>query len=243
MSREQISAGEPVLDVGCRCGGMTLQAAPLASSVLGVDISHPLVEVANERARAASIDNVDFLVADAQIHAFAEATCDVLISQFGLMFFDDAEAAFTNLRGVLSPGGRCAFMTWQPLEANDWLMVVGEAVANYAQLPTLGGRARGPGMFALMDADETTSLMTEAGFVDISIEPTSTQILLAGGGTLDETIDFLLGMGIVRGLLASLDDDDRMSALGRVRATLTRCYEQDLGVRLGAAGWLITARA
>jgi SAM-dependent methyltransferase len=230
-----------VLDVGCGCGATTLAAARAAGVVLGVDVSVPLLEVA--RARAASLGNVDFVVADAQTHRFDDGAFDVVISQFGSMFFDEPVAAFANLRRSLAPGGRLALVTWQELAANEWLTVVASAVARRAELPSLGGRSNGPGMFFLQDPDETSALLGSAGFTDVEIEPLSPSLLLAGGGTLDESVDFLVGMGMVRGLLGRIEDAaDRDVALEEVRAALGEHLELGVGVRLGAAGWLVTAR-
>ena len=230
-----------VLDVGCGCGATTLAAARAAGVVLGVDVSVPLLEVA--RARAASLGNVDFVVADAQTHRFDDGAFDVVISQFGSMFFDEPVAAFANLHRSLAPGGRLALVTWQELAANEWLTVVASAVARRAELPSLGGRSNGPGMFFLQDPDETSALLGSAGFTDVEIEPLSPSLLLAGGGTLDESVDFLVGMGMVRGLLGRIEDAaDRDVALEEVRAALGEHLELGVGVRLGAAGWLVTAR-
>ena len=241
MKHARIGPNDKVLDIGCGCGVTTLQAAQRARAVLGVDISHPLVGIATDRARAAALDKVSFVVADAQTHPFGEGEFDVLISQFGLMFFDDPEGGFENLRNALTSGGRAAFISWQDLEANEWLMVVGRAVARYVDLPDLGGRAGGPGMFALKKPDEMIALLTGVGFTQVVVEPVSTTILLAGGGTLDESLDFLLGMGMVRGLLGRLEDDAREAAVDEIRATLAEHYESGVGVRLGAAGWLASA--
>src|SRR5262249_61849660 len=87
-----------VLDVGCGSGATTLAAAATAERAVGVDLSQPLVELARRRARAAKIANAEFVIADAQTHDFAAGTLDRLISQFGLMLFDDTVQAFTNLR-------------------------------------------------------------------------------------------------------------------------------------------------
>jgi SAM-dependent methyltransferase len=242
LKHVHLGPDDTVLDIGCGCGVTTLQAAQSARAALGVDISQPLVGIATARAQTAAVDNVEFVVADAQTHGFDEGDFDVIISQFGSMFFDDPEGAFANLRHALAPGGRTAFITWQELDANEWLMVVGRAVARYADLPDLGGRAGGPGMFALKHPDEITALLTEVGFTQLAVEPVSTEILLAGGESLDESVDFLLGMGMVRGLLGRLDDDKRQAALDEIRATLAEHYEPGVGVRLGAAGWLVSAR-
>jgi len=241
MKHVRIGPNDRVLDIGCGCGATALQAAQSAKAALGVDISHPLVGIATDRARAAALGNVSFVVADAQTHVLGDGEFDVIISQFGLMFFDDPVGAFVNLRRALASGGRAAFICWQGLDANEWLMVVGRAVARYVELPDLGGRAGGPGMFAFKKPNETAALLTEAGFTQIAVEPVVTTILLAGGGTLDESIDFLLGMGIVRGLLGQLQDDERDAAVDEIRATLAEHYELGIGVRLGAAGWLVSA--
>ena len=241
MRQARIGPNDTVLDIGCGCGVTTIQAARSAKAALGVDISHPLVEIATDRARASAVDTASFLVADAQTYPFDEGRFDVIISQFGLMFFDDPERAFANLWRALAPGGRIAFITWQELAANEWLTVVGRAVERYAELPDLGGRAGGPGMFALEHPGEITTLLTEVGFTQVVVEPVVPTILLAGGATLDESIDFLLGMGMVRGLLGRLDADQHGAAVDEIRATLAERCELGIGVSLGAAGWLVAA--
>jgi len=242
LKRADISEDDDVLDLGCGCGAATLQAAATAHRVVGLDISHPLVEVATRRAREAGVENAEFVVADAQTHDFADGEFTVVISQFGSMFFDDPEAAFANLRRSLAPGGRLVLVSWQGLEANEWLMVVGRSVAEHSALPELGGRSGGPGMFALEEPDETCDLLETAGFTDVEIEPITTTVLLAGGDTVEESLDFLLGMGMVRGLLGRLDGDARERAIEEIRTTLAARYDPDVGVALGAAGWLVSAR-
>ena len=242
LERAQIEPRHSVLDIGCGCGVTTHTAARGARTALGVDISEPLLEVAARRARAASVDNAEFIVADAQTYAFAEGAFDVVISQFGLMFFDDPVAAFTNLCRALAPGGRITFVCWQGLEANEWVSIVGDAVAKHVALPDLGGLAGGPGMFALSDSDETAGLLAAAGFTHVEVEAISPTILLGGGGSLDESIDFLLGAGIARGLLGLTEPDARAAAGDEVRASLEERYESGVGVRLGTGGWLVSAR-
>lgn len=242
LARVDIQPGQSVLDIGCGCGVTTLAAARRARSALGVDISNPLIAVARERAHEQAVDNVDFLVADAQTHAFTPDSFDLVISQFGLMFFDDPVGAFSNLRRSIAPGGRIAFITWQGLDANEWVSAVGDAVAQHGELPTLGGMAGGPGMFAHKNPEEVSELLAAAGFTEFEVEPVTPDILIAGGATVDESATFMLGMGIVRGLLGRLDDDARAQAVDAVRSTLGDHYEHGSGVSIGAAGWLYSAR-
>jgi hypothetical protein len=70
----------------------------------------------------------------------------------------------------------------------------------------------------------------------------TTTVLPAGGDTVEESLDFLLGMGMARGLLGRLDGDAREQAIEEIWTTLAERYVPDVGVTLGAAGWLVSAR-
>jgi SAM-dependent methyltransferase len=238
-----IESHEAVLDVGCGSGATTLMAAAEAEHATGLDLSQPLVELARRRAHAAGIGNADFVIADAQTHGFAAGTFDLFISQFGLMFFDEPGRAFTNLRSALRPGGRAVFVCWQGLPANEWLMAIGDAVARHVELPEFGGLARGPGMFSLSHEDEIAALLRSAGFEQVACESCTPTILIGGGGSLDESADFLLGAGMAKGLLGFVDQNALPEVIGRVRAGLADRYEPGVGLRLGAAAWVVSARA
>ena len=232
---------EVVLDVGSGSGATTLEAAHNAARVTGVDLSRPLVELAQRRTEAAGIKNVEFIIADAQTHQFAAGTFDLLISQFGLMFFDDPVGAFRNLRGALRPGGRIVFVSWQGLHANEWLRVIADAVGRYVEVPEFGGQARGPGMFALCDVGEITALLGTAGFEDVDCRSCMPTILIGGGGGLGESTEFLFGMGMARGLLGLVDPGVRGEVARSVSSDLTESYEEGKGLRLGAAAWVVSA--
>ena len=243
LERAAITATDSVLDVACGSGASTLRVAPVARDVLGVDISEPLLDVARERAHRAAIGNAEFVTADAQIHDFDERRFDIVISQFGLMFFDDPVAAFTNIHRAMARGGRIVFTTWQGLGANEWLAPVAAALAAHTDVPDLGGIANGGGMFALRDETEIAELLAASGFAGVEIESLTPTVTVGGGGTLDETAEFLFGMGIVRGLLGRLDAAQHAQAVDDVREELARRHQHDVGVRLGAGVWLATARA
>jgi SAM-dependent methyltransferase len=236
-------AHEVVLDVGCGSGATTLMAAARADRATGIDLSLPLVELARHRAQVAATRNADFLIADAQTHAFAAEAFDLLISQFGLMFFDDPVLAFSNLRGALRPGGRAVFVCWQGLQANEWLMMIGDAVSRHVELPDFGGQARGPGMFSLCHEDETAALLRAAGFGEVACESCTPTLVIGGGGGLDESTDFLLGAGMAKGLLGLVDPSTLPEVIDTVRADLAERYEPGVGLRLGAAAWVVSGRA
>ncbi|HET6344250.1 MAG TPA: class I SAM-dependent methyltransferase, partial [Myxococcota bacterium] len=102
-----ITPGDRVLDVGCGCGESSVQAAALGGVVTGIDFSAPML------AAASRVSNVDYILADAQTYPLPEAGFDVVISSFGVMFFEDPAAAFANFHRCLRPGGRLAFLCWQ----------------------------------------------------------------------------------------------------------------------------------
>jgi SAM-dependent methyltransferase len=175
-----------------------------------------------------------------QSSGFPEASFDVAISRFGVMFFDDALAAFSNVARALTPGGRLVFVCWQDLAHNEWLIVPGMAAAEHIALPDTGA-ADGPGMFSLADPDRVRALLAKAGFDGVDVAPFETRMLLAGGGTLDETIEFLLATGIARTMFEDAPPDARARAIDAVRSALAM-HEEGSGVRLHAATWVVTAR-
>ena len=232
-----------VLDVGCGSGASTLGVATRAGRVTGVDFSEPLVELARRRARDARIGNAEFVIADAQTHQFDAGTFDLVISQFGLMFFDDPVAAFTNIRRALRAGGRATFVSWQGLAANEWLTLIADAVGQHVELPEFGGLSRGPGMFALAQPADITTLLGAAGFEQVACHSCTPVIILGGGGGRDDSVDFLFDMGMPKGLLGFVDGDSRDDVLRTVRSELNDRYHEGVGIRLGAAAWVVTAQA
>ena len=157
--------GGNVLDVGCGCGGTTLAAARLVApgQALGLDLSGPMLARAQADAEAAGLANAVFQQGDAQVHPLEPATFDTVISRFGVMFFADPVAAFANIRSATRPGGRLVFACWQPLAANQWMLVPGAALAEHLP-PPAPAPADGPGMFAFADPDRLRPILAAAGW-------------------------------------------------------------------------------
>jgi SAM-dependent methyltransferase len=234
-----IEATDRVLDVGCGTGKSSRDTARRAhdGSVLGVDLSSRMLDDARRRSAAEGLTNVEFLHADAQVHPFEPGSFDVAISVFGAMFFADPPAAFANIRRSLRPGGRIAFLSWQPFENNEWLTTLFDALAAGRDLPTPA--AGEPGPFGLADAEAVSTLLREAGFVDGHLTSISAPMWL--GDSVEDAWAFVAQMGLVRGLTDNLDDVSRKHAMAELRRRISANATAD-GVTLGSAAWLITAR-
>jgi SAM-dependent methyltransferase len=236
--------GSHVLDVGCGCGGTTLAVARLIApgQAVGIDLSAPMLARARAGAEAAGHGNAVFQQGDAQVHPLEPARFDAVISRFGVMFFADPVAAFANIRSATRPAGRLDFVCWQPLAANQWLLVPGAALAEHVPPPAGFGSGDGPGMFAFADPDRVRSVLVAAGWRDIEITSEHVSILVGGGGRVEDTVEFLRTGSMGRMMLAGADAGTVERAVASVRAALAPHADAE-GVHLGAAVWLVQAMA
>ncbi|GAC1603682.1 MAG: class I SAM-dependent methyltransferase [Acidimicrobiales bacterium] len=231
--------GMEVLEIGCGTGTTALVVASSVDpgSVLGVDLSSRMLEVARTKAATSGVTNLRLEQADAQVHVFEPASFDLAISSFGAMFFNDPIAAFTNIATGLRPGARLVLLAWRSLEDNEWLTEIRSALAVGRELPR--PPANIPGPFGLAGEGHIRSVLTAAGYTDIELRRVDEPIDF--GEDLDEAVAFLETFGITRGLTQGLDDTARTAALTALQDTAARHTTPD-GVLFGSAAWLITAR-
>jgi SAM-dependent methyltransferase len=226
-----------VLDVGCGSGRTTLDAARCATagSVLGVDLSSRMLDLARGRAAREQVANATFQQADAQVHPFPDGAFDVVVSRHGAMFFGDPIAAFTNLARALRPGGRLVLLTWQPFERNEWLSAFFTALAAGREVPVPPSDAPSP--FALSDPDRVRSLLSAAGFSDVHLEGLNAPMYF--GSDPDDAFRFVSGQHA--GMVRELDPHTKALAFDELRASLAG-HHTERGVFYDSAAWLIEAR-
>jgi SAM-dependent methyltransferase len=108
-----IKKGDEVLDVACGTGPTSVTAARTGARVRALDLSPDLLEQARHNASTAEVD-IDFKEGDVEALPYADASFDVVMSQFGHMFAPRPDVALREMLRVLRPGGRIAFSTWPP---------------------------------------------------------------------------------------------------------------------------------
>ncbi len=212
LTRAALQPGERVLDIGCGAGTSTIIAAKAVGAgghVLGLDISRTLLDTAQTRAQ--NLPQVDFGLADAQTHGFAEGDFDVLISRFGVMFFEDPTAAFANMARALRAQGRVIFATWGPIPDNPFFTMPA-AVAKGVLPPIPRSDPDAPGPFSMRDAALLRRIMADAGLVDIRVE--AVPVVLSPEGDARDVAALMCEIGPAQAALAHHDADastrDRM---------------------------------
>jgi SAM-dependent methyltransferase len=242
ITRAEVLSGECVVDVACGTGATTLRLARAVGaygSVLAVDISDPLLAVARRRLMQRGHANVRFVLGDAQIHRFERASYDLLISRFGVMFFEDPVGAFRNLLRALRPGGRLAFVCWGPLEDNPWFALplrVGIEMLG----PPEPKPPRAPGPLALSEPDYIDEILNAAGFAGIEIDRVDTW--LPGAASAREEAELASQVGPLARLLRERNSDTALRELltGELADRLLPYLTAD-GMRLPARLHLVTA--
>ena len=232
-------AGDQVLDVGCGCGDTSFALAKIvgpAGSVLGVDISRPMLEVA--RAHAVGVENIAFREADASI-APLPSDRDLLFSRFGVMFFGEPVAAFVHLRGALKPGGRMAFCCWRTPKENPWAGVPMAAVREALNITAPPQHPHAPGPFAFADADRLRGILADAGFSSISIEAFDAHV--RQGDSPRETAEFAARMGPAGRLIRDAGLEHLPKALDAIEAAFVPLTGPDGSVSLTGGVWIVTA--
>ena len=236
--------GESILDVGCGCGATTLDLAaavgPLGR-VVGLDISTAMTSVAAERLAAAGHRHASAIVGDAQKTSETEVGggFDAVYSRFGVMFFADPVAAFTNIRALTKSEARLAFVCWQSPTLNGWMNSLGPILNSFFPAgPAPDPNAPGP--FAFADPQRTANLLTSAGWSDVVVEPCIRSMLKNGTTDFEEALESSLRIGSTARALQGVDPVTAARFRDAARAALSDEWTPD-GVTVEGVCWLVTA--
>lgn len=226
-------AGERVIDVGCGAGFTSRAMAALGATVTGVDVSAPLLGVAQAAGGGPS-----YLEADAGADPLP-GPFDALFSRFGVMFFPDPPLAFAHLRAAMAPGARMAFVCWRTMLENDWAREPLAAALPHLTTPPEPADPHAPGPFAFADPERTKAILTGAGWREVSLEPLALPYRV--GTDVEDALSLMLKIGPLGRLLRE-QKEAAPRALPGLRALMERRAAAD-GVTFTAAVWLVRGRA
>jgi ubiquinone/menaquinone biosynthesis C-methylase UbiE len=226
-----LKAGQRVLDVACGTGVLACEAAKLVApggTVAGLDRNEGMLVVARRKAPA-----IDWHLGRAEALPFEDRSFDAVISQFGLMFFEDRRKALAEMWRVLRPGGVLAVAVWDAAEHSPGYAAMiallqrlfGERLANELRAP-----------FVLGDEPTLRGLFESAGVADAAIRTHR-------GTARFPSIESWVKTDVKGWTLADLIDDKQYALLLREAEQALRSFVQPNGtVAFDAPALIATAR-
>jgi SAM-dependent methyltransferase len=134
VARMELEPDARVLDIACGTGNVTIPLARRGVTVTGLDMTPGLLEEARARGVREGLD-IRFDEGFAETLPYPDASFDVVVSMFGIMFSPFPEAAASEMARVLRPGGRLALANWTQ-SGFGWKMASG--VSQYLPPPPPG---------------------------------------------------------------------------------------------------------
>jgi len=226
----QIQPGQHVLDVACGTGVLTRTVDERIGengSVIGLDVNPGMLAVAARKA-----PHIEWREGRAEALPFDDASFDAVVSQFGLMFFDDRDAAIREMVRVLRPSGYLAIAVWDSLANTpgyaamvDLLQrLFGDEVANGIRAP-----------YILGDTGELRALCAEAGLPRVSITTHP-------GTARFPSLKSWVHTDIKGWVLADMLDDDQFALLlSQAKQELSRFVTDDGSVAFSAPAHIVSA--
>lgn len=242
-----LAPGEVVIDVGCGRGATAREAARRvgrAGRVVGIDVSPELIAAARDAAAVGRVD-IEWIADDAQRADLTAVQADVVLTRFGVMFFDDDVAGFANLRSGTRPGGRLVGAVWQPRTASPFQTraqdVALAVAAQHGCALSLPEDAEAP--FAFGVDEYVADVLSDAGWDAVGFEPHTVRLYAGGPGASPAEA---AALGFDFGVLATLTADLPTALVASMRTAvehdLAECWD-GVGVALDAAIAVVTAVA
>lgn len=233
---------ERILDVGCGAGAtsLALAASLPAAAITGIDLSDALIAAA--RARVGGRPNLRFEIGDAALWRPASGGFDLIVSRHGIMFFDDAGAAFAHLRSLAVPGAGLLFSCFRGRGDNEWIAAQRPVLARFAP-EALEAPEPAVGPFAFADPARIQKVLAAAGFAPPAIESLDFDFVVgAGADPVADAVHYFARIGPVARLLAALDPDARRRARDEIAgiAAARLCKGR---IVFRAAAWIVSSRA
>jgi ubiquinone/menaquinone biosynthesis C-methylase UbiE len=167
---KRVAAAAPrdVLETAAGTGVLTRAMAaslPATTRIVATDLNQPMLDEAAKRQRGDA--RIERKQADALALPFTDASFDVVVCQFGTMFFPEKVQGYREARRVLRSGGRLIFNVWDKIADNEFADVVTRALAEIFPHNPPHFLARTP--HGYHDGEQIRRELNAAGFSDISV--------------------------------------------------------------------------
>lgn len=166
-----VKSGQRVLDIATGIGEPALTVCRRVGDsgyVLATDISPEMLAIGEERARNASLNNIEFKEGDTATIFLPHSSFDSALCRWGLMFLPNLSTALDNIQRSLVSGGKFAAAVWAEPAKVPQLNIAMSIVRQYLQLPL--SPTETPGPFSLADSDKLKNFLQQAEFNDVKSE-------------------------------------------------------------------------
>ena len=208
--------GDTILDLAGGPGDNGFLAAKRVGpdgKVIVTDFAPEMVAVAERNAKADRLTNVETRVLDAEKMDLEDDSVDGIICRWGFMLMLDPQTALEECRRVLKSDGHLALSVWGGPEKNPWVTLTGMTMMQLGHQPPGDPFASG-GMFSMAEPDKIRSMLTSAGFEDITVEEMPVNWSY---DSFDEAWEFVTEVaGALAALVKTLPEDE----VARLRAAL-----------------------
>lgn len=159
LAEVRAGPGVRLLDVATGPGYVAEAAAAAGATVVGIDFSTAMLEIARRRC-----PDIPFHEGDAEALPYPDAAFTAVTMNFGLLHLGRPDVALAEAHRVLGPGGRCAFTVWADPEQSTGFRIVLRAVEAHGRTDV--ALPPGPPFFRFSDPEECIRTLTAAGFSD-----------------------------------------------------------------------------
>ncbi|MBI2060980.1 MAG: class I SAM-dependent methyltransferase [Nitrospirae bacterium] len=240
LAEARLRPGYRVLDLGSGTGYPALLAAEAVGptgSVIGLDLSEAMLNVARRKANAKGLANVEFRTADVCALDFDDGSIDAVTSRFCLMFLPDVSKAARDIACVLRPGGYVAAAVWSAPEKNPMTSTPMGVLRKMMTLPPPDPNQ--PGIFRLAKPGDLRGIMESAGLEVVSEDETEGESLF---DSVDEYFQALMEIAApLQTLFAKLTAEQRGTAESEIKQLISK-YRRNGNVALPTAVRVVAAR-
>jgi len=161
----------------------------------------------------------------------------MMISRFGVMFFENSVSAFANLRRAATDDAELCLLAWRGAVDNPFMTTAERAAAPL--LPNIPAREPdAPGQFAFANSGRVARILEESGWADIDIQPVDVPCAFPE----KELVPYFTQLGPLGRVLHEADEPTRARIIQTVRAAFDP-YVDGNEIRFNAACWQISARS